>query len=333
MKALNSPTSAALPRSTSISSRFRPLSVHLDKVARRRSVDTPPASPAIAQPPATPTTAKHSVSSSIQLAAASIPRILRGPAAVRSSFFPKPAPSAPAPLQHRPRPYYLQCNESRCPQILAQGLYIAFEDDFVDSGVPRHDTLLADGQPFTHFISLSTRHSSPISQSTDLETGARFLKLRLPRRYSPVPPTDAELAERVHVARIRAVERGEDFTEDDYYNVIFDSESESEGGQCPEPGFTQLDARQLLAARDFLCGAGLDLSIGHHPSLARVLVTTPRDHRGEAVAAVLGYLSVMLRHSVMRLVRTQNSHPKILSIWKYAISEDCAAFLQEVARL
>ncbi|KAJ7073161.1 hypothetical protein C8F01DRAFT_1076939 [Mycena amicta] len=328
MKALHA---ANTPRSTSttISSRFRPLSLplYLDyktPTPKQRTVDVAPAPVVRQSKPTTPTTpqAKHGVSGSIQL-----PRILRGPIAVRSSLLPKPTPT-PTPNAF----YHPQRAESRCCQMLMQGLFVAFEDDSIGSGFShhqsKHEDLLADGgRPFTHFISLSTRYSASIAHAHSADGRTRSLRLRLPRLYSAVPPTDEQIAERVHAARLAALSRGEGFGEDEYYNVVFESEVD-----YADKGFTQLEALQLLAVRDFLSTAGLDPDL-HSGATARVLVTTPRDHRTDAIAAVMGYLSLVLGHPVAKLLRTQNSHPRILSIWKYAVSDECAVFIQDVARL
>ncbi|KAJ7454607.1 hypothetical protein B0H11DRAFT_2069172 [Mycena galericulata] len=313
MKDLNTPTNTSISRSGTLS-RFRSLSlpVYLDHKApiKKRLVapieqqQRPPA--ASPKSPTTPTGFHIS----------GIPRILRpGP---RTPLLSRLTPPS------TPRPYYHpKQNESRCCQMLIHGLFVAFEDDFVDSGVPKSEDLLADGgRPFTHFISLSTRHKMQIKQSVDRKTGARRLRLKLPRLYSPAPPSPAELEERMRAAR-EAAARGAVFTEDEYYDVYFD---EGEGSRSR---FTGLEALQLLAARDFLYASGL----GTADEDVRVLVTTPRDHRTDAIAAVMGYLSLVLGYRVAKVLRTQDTHPKVLNIWKDTISEECAAFIEDVCHL
>nr|GAT45814.1 predicted protein [Mycena chlorophos] len=333
--------------------RFRPLSlpVSLDyrsaskrRIAEAGTVDSTLPSPVVdcASPltptratyagPPTPTRSKHTVSGSLQIAAAAVRNTLLSRPSLTPNGIPvnRPIglPVAPSPSPRHAR-YHPQRAESRCCQVLMQGLFVAFEDDFVDSGVPRPEELLADGgRPFTHLISLSTRHRSLISHTTDKRSGVQRLELRLPKLYSPLPPTDEEIEERVHFARIAALERGEVFGEDEYYDVLFNSDA-----YVPD-GFTHLEALQLISARDFLLSAALIPEL-HPPeqSQVRVLVTTPRDHRTDAIAAVMGYLSLVLKAPVERLLRKQNAHPKMLAIWKYTISDECATFLQQVSQI
>jgi hypothetical protein len=206
--------------------------------------------------------------------------------------------------------------------MLIHGLFVAFEDDFVESGTPRPEGLRADGgREFTHFISLSARHKAPIKHTVDRKSGVKRLKLRLPRLYSPIAPTPEELAEKLAAAREAAEAEEIVLSQDDYYDILFD---EGEGSR-----FTGLEALQLLAARDFLYGTGLAAD----SESVRVLVTTPRDHRTDAIAAVMGYLSLVLRCRVAKVLRTQDNHPRILGIWKDTVSAECADFIEEVCHL
>ncbi|KAJ7619419.1 hypothetical protein FB45DRAFT_930743 [Roridomyces roridus] len=303
MKDLNPTTS--VPRATS---RFRPLSlpVYLDYRTPKRhmavSGDSPP-SPLHSISPKTP-----------GFHISGIPRMLRPGA--RTILLSKPS----APLDYRP-----QQNESRCCQMLMHGLFVAFdEDDFVDSGVPRNEDLLAEeGRPFTHFISLSTRHKTPIRQSVDRKTGAQRLRLQLPQLYDRTPPSAEVLDAKVLAARDAAGLRGEILTQDDL-NIMFDEGEDTR--------FTGLDALQLIAARDFLFGASLP-SGPSDPTTVRVLVTTPRDHRTDAIAAVMGYLSIVLRRSVQKILQVQDGHSRVLTIWKNTLSEECAEFIEDVCHL
>ncbi|KAJ7776054.1 hypothetical protein DFH07DRAFT_936988 [Mycena maculata] len=306
---MKDPNATSIPRSANLS-RFRPLSlpVYLDyKPFPKRAapiVIEPPASPRpypAPQKPAQPPPSGFHISG--------IPRILRP--GTRPSLLAKPSPPPPPPSPYADHP---QQNESRCRQMLIPGLFVAFEDDFVASGVPKREALRADGgRPFTHFISLSPRHAAPIRTSVDRATGARRLRLKLPALYSPSPPTPAELDAKL--ARARAA-RGGVLDEGEYYDVLFDEGEDS--------GDTGLEALQLLAARDFLYAARLDRDRG-----ARVLVTAPRDHRTDTIAVVMGYLALVLGHRVARVLRAQDAHPGILGIWKGAISDECAAFIEE----
>lgn len=313
MKALNAPSNNALPRSATFS-RFRPVSFPAyDYKAPSKGRPDAPADPPPASPQRQPRT-KQPVSGAFHLS--SIPRILR------PGVRPPPTPTATPPRGAAVPYFHPKKNESRCCQMLIHGLYVAFEDDFVDSGVQMAEDLRADGgRPFTHLISLSTRHTASISHGVDRTTGAKRLRLRLPRLFSPVPPTDAEIAAKVAAARVDAAARGLVFWEDDYYDVVFD-EGERRGS-------TGLDALQLLAARDFLYTSDLT----EDSPETRVLVTTPRDHRTDAMAAVLGYLSLVLGHRVEKVVRVQDSHPNVLAIWKHTVSPECAAFVEEVCHL
>ncbi|KAJ7142215.1 hypothetical protein C8R44DRAFT_974071 [Mycena epipterygia] len=308
MKDLHSPTNNSIPRSVNLS-RFRPLSlpVYLDykPATKRRSIAPVEQPPTAGRPSAAP--AKH-VSSGFQIS--SIPRILRPGGRVHLL-------SKPPPPSYHPR-----ANESRCCQMLIHGLFVAFEDDFVDSGVPKSEDLRADGgKEFTHFIALSTRHKTQIKQSVDRKTGAKRLRLRLPRLYNPIPPTPEELEEKLAVARQKAAAEGRALSDDEYFDVVFDEGERS--------GFTGLEALQLLAAREFLYDSGL----GADNKTVRVLVTTPRDHRTDAIAAVMGYLSLVLGYRVAKVLRTQDNHPKVLGIWKHTISEECAEFIEDVCLL
>ncbi|KAJ7032287.1 hypothetical protein C8F04DRAFT_1185137 [Mycena alexandri] len=320
--------SSAIPRS-----RFRPLSlpVYLDNYkAPKKRMPRPPVEPPLAASPS-PKQQGFQITSSI-------PRMLRPSgrshlllSRPRASAAPTPLPS-PLPLPTPKAPVYPRAGESRCCQMLIHGLYIAFEDDFVDSGLARSEDLRADGgREFTHFISLSTHHKASIKESVD-PTAPRSrkaallthrLRLRLPRLYSPIPPTAAELEDKVRAARAAAAARGCELSQEDYYDVVFD---EGEGS-----GFTGLEALQLLAARDFLGTSGL--SGPENDSGVRVLVTTPRDHRTDAIAVVMGYLSGVLGTPVRRILRTQDGMAGVLPIWKRTVSAECAAFIEEVARL
>ncbi|KAK7057941.1 hypothetical protein R3P38DRAFT_3547051 [Favolaschia claudopus] len=301
--------SSALPCSAT-RSRFRPISlpVYLDsKAAAKRQarppVDSPPISPV--DPPSLRSGGGFHISA--------IPRLLR-PAARPPLLSKQPMPPIPYP--------HPKANESRCCQMLIHGLFVAFEDDYTSYGESRPEDLRADGgRPFTHFISLSTLHNSAISQTSDRRTGTRRLKLRLPRLYSPEPPTPEELEDKVAAAREAAAAEGIILTQDDYYDIVFD---EGEGSR-----FTGLEALQLLAARDFLYASGLNVD----PDRVRVLVTTPRDHRTDAIAAVMGYLSLELGVRVAKVLKTQDTHPRVLAIWKDTISEECARFLEEVSHV
>ncbi|KAJ7173894.1 hypothetical protein C8R43DRAFT_976425 [Mycena crocata] len=310
MKDQNIPTNTSIPRSANIGGRFRPLSlpVHLDY---RNSTKRRPAAPVEAVQRQLVASTKQVVSGGFQIS--SIPRILR-PGGARAAILSKSA--------QRPPPYHPKQNESRCCQMLIHGLFVAFEDDFVDSGVPRSEDLRADGgKEFTHFISLSTRHKTQIKQSVDRNSGAKRLRLKLPRLYSPAPPTQEELEEKVRAASAEAAKHGTVLTQDDYYDIVFD---EGEGSR-----YTGLEALQLLAARDFLYGSGLSAD----SNTVRVLVTTPRDHRTDAIAAVMGYLSLVLGYRVAKVLKTQDNHPKVLGVWKDTISEECAAYIEDVCHL
>ncbi|KAJ6592658.1 hypothetical protein B0H19DRAFT_1245499 [Mycena capillaripes] len=318
MKDLNTPTSA-VPRSATLS-RFRPISlpVYLDyKVVPKRRpgppADLPPASPASPQRPS-PTTTKHTaVSGGFQIS--SIPRILRP--AGRTPLLSKVHPQLPPAAYPYPR-----ANESRCCQMLIHGLFIAFEEDHISGDMTRSEPLRADGgRDFTHLISLSTRHKSPIKQTVDRTTGAKRLKLHLPRLYSPIPPTQDEIDAKVAAACEAAAAQGIMLSQDDYYDIVFD---EGEGS-----GYTGLEALQLLAAREFLLASGLSAD----SKSVRVLVTTPRDHRTDAIAVVMGYLSLVLGCRVKTILKLQDDHKHVLDIWKKTISEDCAEFIEEVCNL
>ncbi|KAK7033780.1 hypothetical protein R3P38DRAFT_3351587 [Favolaschia claudopus] len=89
------------------------------------------------------------------------------------------------------------------------------------------------------------------------------------------------------------------------------------------------EALQLLAARDFLYASGLNVD----PDRVRVLVTRPRGHRTDAIAAVMGYLSLELGVPTAKVLKTQNTHPRVLAIWKDTVSEECARFLEEVCHV
>ncbi|KAF7362688.1 hypothetical protein MVEN_00618100 [Mycena venus] len=311
---------STIPRSANLS-RFRPISlpVYLDSKASPKRQPRPPVESPLASPVVRHTGTKtNSPSGGFQISA--IPRILR-PAARPPLLSKRPTtPSVSVPSS--PAAIHPQANESRCCQMLIHGLFVAFEDDFTSSGVPRSEELRADGgRPFTHFISLSTRHSAPIAHTSDRRTGARRLKLRLPRLYSPESPTTAELEDKVARARDAAAAQGLILSQDDYYDIVFD---EGEGTR-----YTSLEALQLLAARDFLYASGLSKDSEH----VRVLVTTPRDHRTDAIAVVMGYLALALGYPVARVLRTQDNHPRVLAIWKDTISEECAQFLEDVCHL
>ncbi|KAJ6626717.1 hypothetical protein B0H10DRAFT_1941719 [Mycena sp. CBHHK59/15] len=310
MKDRNIPTNT-MARSANVS-RFRPLSlpVYLDYKSPNNPRSVAPAEPAAPQQrPASPT--KPLASSGFQISA--ISRMLQ-PGSQPSSII-KPST---APAKH----YHPQQNESRCCQMLIHGLFVAFEDDFVDSGVPGSEDLRADGgKPFTHFISLSTRHKTNIKQSVDRKTGAKRLRLRLPRLYSPTPPSTEEIEAKIQAAKDEAERGGRILSQDDYYDIVFD---EGEGNR-----HTGLEALQLLAARDFLHGSGLAAD----SEKVRVLVTTPRDHRTDAVAVVMGHLSLVLGHRVAKVLKTQDNHPSVLWIWKNTISPECAAFIEDVCYL
>ncbi|KAJ7640576.1 hypothetical protein B0H17DRAFT_1275837 [Mycena rosella] len=308
MKDPTTPTTA-LPRSVHLP-RFRPLSlpVYLDYRAPTKRRTIAPVEAPGAQRHSVLVPAKQAVPSGFHISG--IPRILR--------------PGARAALAKPPPPAFRhpQQNESRCCQMLIHGLFVAFEDDFVDSGVPKSEDLRADGgREFTHFISLSARYKTPIKQVVDRKTGAKRLRLGLPRLYSTTPPTAADIEEKVAAAKKEADAAGIVLSQDDYYDIVFD---EGEGSR-----YTRLEALQLLAARDFLFGSGLR----EDSRTVRVLVTTPRDHRTDAIAAVMGYLSLVLGCSVAKVLRTQDHHPKVLGIWKDTISEDCAAFIEDVCNL
>ncbi|KAJ7849217.1 hypothetical protein B0H14DRAFT_3138017 [Mycena olivaceomarginata] len=302
----------AIPRSAT-RSRFRPISlpVYLDSKVVAKRQPRPP----VESPPASPVLPASLLRQSGAFQISAIPRLLR-PAARPPLLSKQPSSSSSAPSPHP------KANESRCCQMLIHGLFVAFEDDFASSGVPRSEELLADGgRPFTHFITLSTQHKAPITHTSDRRTGARRLKLQLPRLYSSEPPTEEELADKVAYARDAAAAQGIVLSQEDYFDIVFD---EGEGS-----GYTGLDALQLLAARDFLYASGLSADSEH----VRILVTTPRDHRTDAIAAVMGYLSLVLGCRVAKVLKTQDNHSRVLAIWKNTISDECARFLEDVCHL
>ncbi|KAJ7748916.1 hypothetical protein B0H16DRAFT_1847906 [Mycena metata] len=317
--------SGGIPRS-----RFRPLSlpVYLDNYkAPTKRMPRPPVEPPMAASPSPKQLGYQLTSIPRMLRPSGRPHLLSHP---RASAAPTPLPT-PTPAPTPKAPVHPPAGESRCRQMLIHGLYIAFEDDYVDFGHVKSEDLRADGgREFTHFISLSTHHKASIKESVDPaqrnrkgSLPTRRLRLRLPRLYSPIPPTTAELEEKVRAAREAAAARGCELSQEDYYDVVFD---EGEGS-----GFTGLDALQLLAARDFLETTGL--SGVENDSGVRVLVTTPRDHRTDAIAVVMVYLSGVLGTPVRRILRTQDGMAGVLPIWKRTVSADCAAFIEEVARL
>ncbi|KAJ6493269.1 hypothetical protein C8R45DRAFT_1073215 [Mycena sanguinolenta] len=306
-------TSSALPRSTT-GSRFRPISlpVYLDSKASQRQSRAP-----VESPPSSSVDPHSGRRRSSGFQISDIPRLLRPTARPPLlSKHPKPT-SSPSATYYHPR-----ANESRCCQMLLHGLFVAFEDDFTSCGVPCAENLRADGgRPFTHFISLSPRHKAPITHTSDRRTGARRLKLQLPQLYSLDRPTVEELEEKVAHARAAAAAEGLVLTQDDYFDIVYD--------EGENTGYTGLDALQLLAARDFIYASGLTADSED----VRVLVTTPRDHRTDAIAAVMGYLSLVLGCRVERVLRAQDNHTKVLAIWKDTISQECAQFLEELLEL
>ncbi|KAF8160327.1 hypothetical protein K438DRAFT_1985753 [Mycena galopus ATCC 62051] len=305
--------SSVVPRSTT-RSRFRPISlpVYLDSKTPKRQPRAPTGTP-----PAASVMHTSMLDPGSGFQSSGIPRFLRPSARPPHLSKPSLPPAPSATTIGQPKVY-----ESRCRQMLAHGLFVAFEDDYASFGAPTAEDLRADGErPFTHFISLSTRHKAPITHTSERRTGARRLKLQLPHLYSPEPPTAEELTDKIAYAREAAAEQGTILTQEDYYDIVFD---EGEGS-----GYTGLEAPQLLAARDFLLASGLNSKSED----VRVLVTTPRDHRTDALAAVMGYLSLALRERVAEVINLLDTHPRILAIWKDTISEECALFLEDVCHL
>jgi len=187
-------------------------------------------------------------------------------------------------------------DECRCLQELVPGLFVAFEDDQLAFG---HAAAGGSGERLKTYSGEDFTHI--ISLST--EKGAEAAMVR---------GASAE-------AHLRLVIPAAQDAPDDEDDFIV------------KP---VLSRPQLLAARAFLSATNIRLSPTAYSQSAdvRILITTPRNHRVDAMAIASCFLSFASGNSVRRVLAHFDDKDRYLSVWQGIM--DCQAwdFVESVAR-
>jgi hypothetical protein len=93
----------------------------------------------------------------------------------------------------------------------------------------------------------------------------------------------------------------------------------------------RISPSQLLAARDFLSSSNLNLSPSESAD-ARILITTPRNCRAEAMSIASCYLSFATGHSVRRVLAHFDDGDCYLSVWQGVMDWRAWDFVEDIAR-
>jgi len=213
--------------------------------------------------------------------------------------------------------------------MIMPGLFVAFEDDCVAFGGGKGCELTTPtGEEFTHIISLS-RHRDAVANiqySVDDYTHAQRLHLSLPPKRDNSYDISFELTETQLLAAQEFFSRsGRKLSPDEIQSLLSD--------EMHGDGVTGLDVDQLLAARDFLASSGYNISITRPDRDVRLLITTPRDRRTDAISAVACYLSYASGYTVKEILRFHDQQKGFMRVWQGVVSGYGVDFVNEVAQL
>jgi hypothetical protein len=239
-------------------------------------------------------------------------------------------------------PFRQQAHEARCIQIVAPGLYVAFEDDnkaFATAlGAPSskklsplEDLLTRDGIPFTHIISLS-RQSFPSGSEryssikhVDPGTRVKYLHLSLP----PRPAFGTHKFER------QLMSLGLTLTSEcdpkKYPLMKYEREKYIHDiDLIEERRMPLLYPQQFKEAKHFIHESGYNYRNLSSPLPVRILITTPRDDKADAIALLAVYLGSATGRTVEDILHLIDSKESLLSVWKEAIGMEWVDALQQL---
>jgi hypothetical protein len=239
-------------------------------------------------------------------------------------------------------PFRQQAYEARCIQIIAPGLYVAFEDDnraFATAlGAPSskklshpEDLLTRDGLSFTHIIALS--HQSSRSgrercssiEHADPETRVKYLHLSLP----PLPAFGTHKFERqlmsLGLTLTSECDPNEyplmNYEREKYIHVL---------DLIEERRLPQLYPQQFEEAKYFIHESGYNYRNLQSPLPVRILITTPRDGRADAMALLAVYLAFATGRAVEDILHLMDSKESLMSVWKETVGKEWVDDLQQL---
>jgi len=252
------------------------------------------------------------------------------------------APVAPVPQPLSEVSRFVGKDESRCLQQIIPGCFIAFEDDTTsldrENGQgPVKETLEPrTGECWTHVISITrpppqaacTCESACNCDQKEQEQeegrvvedhAAHTLNLTLPPSSNTTTYVDLPTPHSVRLSADAADEPIDD------NNIIL------------------LKTNQLIAARDFLSCHGRSLpypltpsdptAAPSFPTPVRILITTPRNHRTDALAVACCFLSFAFNMQVGQVVTEINTRKDCLSVWKAGVGPKAAKFIEQAVRI
>lgn len=223
-------------------------------------------------------------------------------------------------------------NERRL-QRLAQGIFIAFEDD---SGGQEPEQLKTPlGKEFTHLVKVVTSNDSSeigtVNTSVDLISDTHILQI-------VVPDPDADMLDELEMdtADSRITSTDHAMLIDALRDLVVD-----ENDTVPTPdGHFRLTESQLIAARQFMASSGHMVRRPEpHPDnintkWVRILITTSRKCRSDAVGIAVCYFAAASGHSVRSILSQFNGRKEMLEVWRGVIGQDSplSMFIEGAAR-
>jgi hypothetical protein len=274
---------------------------------------------------------------------AALPRLPRRKQVARPPVVQEAPQAVPQPLSGVSR--FVGKDESRCLQQIIPGCFIAFEDDTTswDRGVTENgqqavkETLEPrNGECWTHVISITrpppqvacTCESACNCDNKELEQeegkvvedhAAHTLNLTLPPSSNTTTYVDLPTPHSVCLSADAADEPIDD------NNTIL------------------LKTNQLIAARDFLSCHGRSLpypltpsdptASPSFPTPVRILITTPRNHRTDALAVASCFLAYAFNMQVGQVVTEINTRKDCLSVWKAGVGPKAVKFIEQAVRI
>jgi hypothetical protein len=230
---------------------------------------------------------------------------------------------------------FAQRDESRCLQEIITGCYVAFQDDTVAwDGIRSKDALATpNGGCWSHIVSIS---EIPPNHSGSSGSGSSSSSDDPDNGYA---------------------DDGSSLAYDEDFQTLRIFVPSTPGADADDEDFTHpsLTTDQLLAARDFLSFYGHALnwdpsapyktchssssscsSCGEecdHPPPVRLLITTPRNRRADALSVAACYLAFAFNVSVDSLLRNLNNRWACIPIWKHALDRDGVQFVESVVAM